>query len=133
MDPCVQILKFTLKVCLVVLPRQAVYSGRGVSLEGRERQLQQVAADMVEERGEPFLLPLLCGLPYAVQRPCHALPVPRPERALPARVSLGPRPSLDRQAMERILVGAIRECDAGQRLICPLIEVLSAESLLPTA
>ena len=31
----------------------------------------------------------------------------------------------DLQAMERIITGAIRECDAGQRPRCPLIEVLS--------
>src|SRR6266850_3334051 len=76
---------FTLEVQLVVLPGQAVYSGHGVSLEGEERQPQQIDADMVEERGEPFLLPFPCGLPYAVQRLCHALPVLRPERVLPAR------------------------------------------------
>ncbi len=35
----------------------------------------------------------------------------------------------DLQAMERILTGAIQECDAGQRPSCPLIDVLSGESL----
>src|SRR5207302_9730553 len=49
---------------------------------------------MVEERGEPFLLPLPCDLPYALQRLCHAFPVLRPARALLARVPLGSRPSL---------------------------------------
>jgi hypothetical protein len=34
----------------------------------------RVDVDMVEKRGEPLLLPLPCGLPYAVQRLGHALP-----------------------------------------------------------
>src|ERR1044072_1853528 len=51
---------------------------------------------MVEERGEPFLLPLPCDLPYALQRLCHAYPVLRPARALLARIPLGPRPWLHR-------------------------------------
>jgi hypothetical protein len=49
---------------------------------------------VVEERGEPFLLPVPCGCPYAIQR--HAFPVLRPARALLVRVPLGPRPSLPR-------------------------------------
>src|SRR5437899_1025898 len=49
---------------------------------------------MVEERGEPFLLPLPCDLPYALQRLCHAFPVLRPARALLARIPLGLRPWL---------------------------------------
>src|SRR5258708_16887343 len=38
----------------------------------------------------------LIGLPYAAQRLGHASPDLRPVRALPIRVSLGPRPSLHR-------------------------------------
>src|SRR5207247_4234842 len=33
-------------------------------------------------RGEPFLLPFPCSLPYALQRLCHACPARRPGRAL---------------------------------------------------
>ena len=68
MDPIVQILDPALEVCLVVLPRQPVHAGRGVPLEREERQPEQGEAEVVEERGEPFLLPVPCGLPYAVQR-----------------------------------------------------------------
>ena len=53
--------------------------------------------DVVEERGEPFLLPLPCGLPYALQRLCHTFPVLRPAHALLDRVLLGLRPSLRRR------------------------------------
>jgi hypothetical protein len=68
MDPCVQVLEPALEVCLVVLPGQAVHPRRGVLLGLEERLPEQVDADMVEERGEPFLLPLPCCLPYALQR-----------------------------------------------------------------
>src|SRR3954451_22412255 len=94
MEPVVQISEVSVKVCLVVLPGQPVHPRRGGPLEIEERHSEQVEADVVEERGEPFLLPLPCGLPYAVQR--HAFPVLRPARALLSRVSLGPRPWLPR-------------------------------------
>src|SRR5689334_5652953 len=49
---------------------------------------------MVEERGEPILLPQPCGFPYAVQRLGHARPALSPVHALLFRVPLGPRPWL---------------------------------------
>src|SRR3954453_6590834 len=82
MDPVVQISEVSVKVCLVVLPGQPVHSRRGVPLKIKERHAEQVEADVMEERGEPFLLPVPCGLPYAVQRLGHAFPVLRPARAL---------------------------------------------------
>jgi hypothetical protein len=48
----------------------------------------------MEKRGEPFLLVVPRSLPYAVQRLGHACPVLGPERALLARIPLGPCPSL---------------------------------------
>jgi hypothetical protein len=60
--------ELALKVCLIVLPRYAVCTGRRVSLEGKKRQPEQVGREVVEERGEPFLLPLPCGFPYTLQR-----------------------------------------------------------------
>ena len=96
LDPCVQILELRLKVCPVVPPHQPVHAGCSVSLECEERQPEQVDADMVEERGESFLLPLLSDLPYAAQRLGHAFPVLCPARAVLTRIPLGPRPSLHR-------------------------------------
>jgi hypothetical protein len=64
----VQVLELALKAGLVVLPGQAVHARRRVLLDLEERLPEQVDADMVEERGEPFLLPLPCGLAYARQR-----------------------------------------------------------------
>src|SRR4051812_22259069 len=94
MDTVVQILEPGLEICLVVLPSQPVHSRRGVPLKIEERHAEQIEADVVEERGEPFLLSLPCGLPYAVQRLGHAFPVLRPARALLSRLPLGPRPWL---------------------------------------
>jgi hypothetical protein len=68
MDPCVQIIELALKVCLVVLPCQPVYTGSGVAPERKVRRPEEFDVDMVEERSEPLFLPLPCGLPCAVQR-----------------------------------------------------------------
>jgi hypothetical protein len=68
LDPSVQVLELMLEVCLVVLPCQPIDPGCRISLEREERHPEQAEIDMVEERGEPFLLPLPCDLSYAVQR-----------------------------------------------------------------
>ena len=91
-----QSLEPRLEVRLVVLPCHAVHAGGGFALERVERRPERVDVDVVEKRGEPLLLPLPCGLPYAVQRLGHALPALGPVRALLIRVSLGPRPWLHR-------------------------------------
>ena len=96
MDSRVQVLEIPLQVCLVVLPCHPVYSRYRVALQGVERQLEQVGIDVVQQRGEPFLLPDLCCLTYALQRLGHASPHLRAVRALPDRVPLDPRPLLCR-------------------------------------
>jgi hypothetical protein len=63
-----QVLELALEACLVVRPRQSIHARRGVLLEFEERLFEQVDADVVEERGEPLLLPFLCDFPYALQR-----------------------------------------------------------------
>jgi hypothetical protein len=68
MDPIMQILEPAPEVCLVVPPRQPIHTRRGVSFECKERRFEQIDADVVEEPGEPLLLPCLCDLPYAFQR-----------------------------------------------------------------
>src|SRR5262245_19599649 len=68
MDPIVQILEIALEFRLVVLPGQPIYAGCCVLLKFVERISEQLDADMVEERGEPLLLPFLCDFPYAFQR-----------------------------------------------------------------
>src|SRR6185436_12546988 len=91
-----QISEVSVKVCFVGLPRQPVHTGGGVTLEREKCHPQQVDVDVVEERCEPLLLPLPCGLSYALQRLGHAFPILCPVRALLARIPLGPRPWLHR-------------------------------------
>jgi hypothetical protein len=81
-----------LQFCLVVIPRHAVHARGGLALQRVKRQPERVGIDVVEERGEPLLLPLPCRLPYAVQRLGHTRPDQRPVCALLVRVPLGPRP-----------------------------------------
>jgi hypothetical protein len=66
-DPLVQALDPAIEVCFVGLPCQPVHAGGGLPPEGEEGRPEQVGGDMVEERGEPFLLSLSCNVPYAVQ------------------------------------------------------------------
>src|SRR5215204_2557379 len=96
LDSLVQVLELALKVRLVVRPPQSIHARRGILLEFVERFFEQVEADVVEERGEPLLLPFPCGYPYAFQRLCHACPALCPVRALLVRIPLGLRPSLHR-------------------------------------
>jgi hypothetical protein len=63
----VQALDPAIEVRFVGLPCQPVHAGGGLPLEGEEGRPEQVGGDMVEERGEPFLLSLSCNVPYAVQ------------------------------------------------------------------
>src|SRR5207244_6456081 len=87
------------------------------------------SADMVEERGEPLLLPLPCGLPYAVQRLGHPSPTLCPVCALLLRVPLGPRPLLSPGAgssLHRLrprspgFVRRLRRYYDGVRLLAPV-------------
>ena len=68
MDSCMQIYELGLEVRLIVLPCQTVYARRGVPLQLQEREPKKIDADMMEERGEPLLLPIPCCLSYAFQR-----------------------------------------------------------------
>src|ERR1700730_17716815 len=64
-----------LEVCLVVPPSQSIHTRGGVLLECVEYLFEQVDVDVLEERGEPLLLPFPCNFPYALQRlRCVRLP-----------------------------------------------------------
>ncbi len=96
MNTTMQIREPGLQFCLVVSPPHTVHARGGLALQRVKRQPERVGIDVVEERGEPRLLPLPCRLPYAVQRLGHTRPDLRPVCALLVRVPLGPRPSLHR-------------------------------------
>src|SRR5437867_417250 len=82
------------EVLRIILPRDPVHPRRRIPLEPGIRILEQVDAHMVEQRGEPFLLPCLCYLPYTIEPLGHTFPARRPARAWLDPVPLGPRPSL---------------------------------------
>jgi hypothetical protein len=63
-----QISEVTVKVCFVGPPRQSINARCGIFLKLEERLAKQFDADVVEERGELFLLSYPCCLPYALQR-----------------------------------------------------------------
>jgi len=93
-NTAVQIHEPALEVLTVFAPRDAVDPGSRIPLERRVGGPEPFDIDVVEERGEPFLLPCPCNVPYAVQPLGHAFPVLRPVRVVLTRVPLGPRPSL---------------------------------------
>jgi hypothetical protein len=62
MDPCMQILKIALKVCLIVPPCQTVHSRCRVLLEFEERLFEVHGAEVVEERGELLLCLAACRM-----------------------------------------------------------------------
>ena len=94
MDSAVQVLEARLEVMAVVLPRHAINAGGRLALEREVRFPKLVGVDVVQERGEPFLLLQPCCLPYAFQAVGRALPARCPGRAVLFRVLLGPRPWL---------------------------------------
>src|SRR3982074_3251803 len=91
-----QVREVTLEGLLVVPPRQSVHARSGMLLESIELRFKQVGVDVVQERGEPLLLPFLRSQPYAVQPLGHACPARRPERVVLVRIPLGLGPSLPR-------------------------------------
>jgi hypothetical protein len=61
----------TVRKCIARGLEPPVYgprAGCGVPFQLKEREPKEIDADVVEERGEPFLLPLPCCLSYAFQR-----------------------------------------------------------------
>jgi len=62
-----QVEEVPLQTRLVVLPRHAIDPGGGTALERQERFPQQIDADVVQQRGELLLLPLLGSVAYTVQ------------------------------------------------------------------
>src|ERR1700680_2667874 len=94
MNASMQVHYVGFKVLRIFLPRDPVHPRRRIPLEPEIGILEQVDAHMVEQRGEPFLLPCLCCLPYTVQPLGHTFPAWRPAHAWLDPVPLGLRPSL---------------------------------------
>ena len=80
-DAPVQLHEPFLQSLAVLLPCDAVYSGRRLPMKPEVRLPEQFDIDKVHQRGELLLLPLPCGLSHALQPLEHALPALRPARA----------------------------------------------------
>src|SRR5260370_25794070 len=129
MNPRMQVFELAPEVRFVGLPRQSVHAGRSLLLQIEERLFEQIDGDVVQERGEPLLLPFLCRLTYAVQTVGRACPARCPERAALFRVSLGPRPWLRRLRSGSLrLVRRLRSYYGG---VGPLAPVHPRSPLLP--
>ncbi len=57
MNPCVKIGKVGLQICRVLVPRLAIDAGGRALLQAEEGPLQNLDADVVQERGQ-LLLPV---------------------------------------------------------------------------
>src|SRR6266516_3567420 len=96
MNSSMQVREVALEVLLVVAPCQSVHTRSSMLFEGKELRFEQIGADVVQERGEPLLLPFLRSQPYAFQPLGHACPARRPVRVVLVRIPFGPSPSLHR-------------------------------------
>src|SRR5262245_59018754 len=90
-----QVLQIVSELLAVVLPRFPIDSRGSLSLQcvvGTAQPLDGV--HMVQERGEPQLPILPCGLSYSLERAERTIPALCPEHVAFVRVPLGHRPSL---------------------------------------
>jgi hypothetical protein len=71
-DPRVKIAKVGFEILCVVLPRHPVHPSRGLRVQRPEGLSQAVDVDVMQERGEPRILVLLCDSAHAIQRTWHA-------------------------------------------------------------
>src|ERR1019366_1639411 len=74
MHPAVQVNKTFLQTRLILLPRYAIDSGGGFSLEGIKAFPQSINGQVVKERGELHLLIFPCCFPHTRQPLGHAIP-----------------------------------------------------------
>ena len=94
MDPAVQSLEIRLQILPVVLPRHAIHPRSGLGLQRPIRRPQAIDVDMVQERGEPHILVLLCYSAHAIQRTCRAHSGTVSGACFAVRVPLGQAPFL---------------------------------------
>jgi hypothetical protein len=62
-----KITKATFQPGFVLLPCHAIHSGRSLPLQRVKAVSKQMQRHMVEQRGEPFLLPFRCCLSHTAQ------------------------------------------------------------------
>ena len=83
--------RFCFEISPVVLPRHAVDPRRGLGLKRPVGRPQAIDVDVVQERGEPRILVLLCHPAHAIQFTWRALPGTGSGARFAGRVPLGGR------------------------------------------
>src|SRR5215468_7207698 len=74
MHSTVQIGKSIFQSSFILLPRHAIDSRRGLTLECVKAIAKESGAEVVEQSGKPFLLPFSCCLPHTAQSLGQAFP-----------------------------------------------------------
>src|SRR5215469_1073958 len=74
MNPAVQISNSIFQPGFILLPTYAIDSRRSLTLKCVETVAEELDFQMVEQRGEPFLLSFPCCFPHTVQSLGHANP-----------------------------------------------------------
>src|ERR1700728_6414 len=134
MDLAMKVHQLLIQVCLVLFPRHAIDSGRGLSLQGVVAVPQQSDGNVVEQRGKPRPLVFTCCLTHTGQVAHLADPALSPGRDRLPDVLLGRLPSL--RALRRRLptvVRTLRQYYATVRLPIGVHVGLPAHSLLQPA
>src|SRR5580704_2590074 len=90
----VQVLQLLFKVLSVGLPRHAVDAHRRVPFERKVTLLQEIDADVMQQRGEPHTLALSRRLAHGDESVRRGIPAQCPGRGRLAAVPLGRGPSL---------------------------------------
>ena len=116
-----QIAKVRIEILPVVLPRHPVHPGRGLRVQPPVSRPQAVDVDMVQERGEPHLLVLLCDSAHAIQRAWHAQAGAVSGACCAGRVLLAQAASLPR--LRRRICGLVRRAHRYYRPVRLLIAV----------
>src|SRR5262249_41809090 len=94
MYPAMQIDNPILQPRFILLPCHAIHSWRRLTLKCIKAVAQKCNVQMVEQSGEPFMLPSLCGFPHTGQSLGHAFPALCRASVGLNDVLLGLRPSL---------------------------------------
>src|SRR4051794_10149715 len=121
MDPAMKVPKIRFEILPVVLPPHPVHPRRGLRPKREIRRPQAIDVNVVQERGEPRILVLLCDSAHAVQRAWHAHSGSESGACRVGRVLLAQAASLPR--LRRRLTGLVRRAHRYYRPVRLLMTV----------
>src|SRR5581483_637090 len=94
MDTGMQIAKVLLEIQPVLQPRDPVHPGRGLRVQRPIGLPEAIDVNVVQQRGEPCSLVLLCDSTHAIERTWRALPGSESGARFARSVPLAQAPSL---------------------------------------